>query len=98
VEPTIVEISKDAQIIQDELLCAILYVFKFGRLKEAIKINNIVKQGLSSSIFTKDIENVYKWIGSSGSDCGIVNVNMNPSGGKIGGVFGGEKETVGDRQ
>jgi len=98
VEPTIVEISKDAKIVHEELFCPILYVFKFDTLEEAIKINNSVPQGLSSSIFTKNIENVYRWIGPLGSDCGIVNVNMGPSGAEIGGAFGGEKETGGGRE
>ncbi len=55
-------------------------------------------QGLSSSIFTQDLENAFKWVGSLGSDCGIVNVNIGPSGAEIGGAFGGEKETGGGRE
>lgn len=97
VEPTIVEIPKTAHIVNDELFCPILYVFKFDTLEEAIQINNSVPQGLSSSIFTKNIENVFRWTGPLGSDCGIVNVNMGPSGAEIGGAFGGEKETGGGR-
>lgn len=77
--------------MNEELFCPILYVFKFDTLEEAIQINNSVPQGLSSSIFTKNIENVFRWTGPLGSDCGIVNVNMGPSGAEIGGAFGGEK-------
>jgi aldehyde dehydrogenase family 7 protein A1 len=61
-------------------------------------MNNSVKQGLSSSLFTQDIGNVHKWIGESGSDTGIVNVNIPTNGAEIGGAFGGEKETGGGRE
>ncbi len=64
-------------------------MIKFKTFDEAIKINNNVPQGLSSSIFTQDISNVFKWVGPHGSDCGIVNVNIGPSGAEIGGAFGG---------
>jgi len=67
-------------------------------LDEAIEINNKVPQGLASSLFTKDQSAIFKWTGASGSDCGIVNVNIGPSGAEIGGAFGGEKETGGGRE
>ena len=76
----------------------ILYVFRFKDLEEAIAWNNSVPQGLSSSLFTKDIGNLYKWTGPSGADTGLVNVNIGPSGAEIGGAFGGEKETGGGRE
>jgi aldehyde dehydrogenase family 7 protein A1 len=76
----------------------ILYVFKFDTLEQAIQYNNNVPQGLSSSMFTKDMQNVFKWIGPNGSDCGIINVNSSTSGAEIGGAFGGEKETGGGRE
>jgi len=68
-----------------------MFVVKFSNLEEAIEINNSVAQGLSSSLFTKNISNAFKWIGPLGSDCGIVNVNIGNSGAEIGGAFGGEK-------
>jgi len=98
VEPTIVEISPDAECVQTESFCPIMYVFKFSTLEEAIKYNNSVPQGLSSSLFTNDIKNYFKWIGPLGSDCGIVNCNIGTSGAEIGGAFGGEKETGGGRE
>jgi len=98
VEPTIVEIEGSAKIVKEELFCPILYLIKFKTLDEAIQYNNGVPQGLSSSMFTKDLRNVFKWTGPSGSDCGIVNVNIGPSGAEIGGAFGGEKETGGGRE
>ncbi len=98
VEPTLVEISSDAEILKTELFVPILYLLKFSTLEEAIKINNSVPQGLSSSIFTKNIQSYYKWVGPSGSDCGIVNCNIGTSGAEIGGAFGGEKETGGGRE
>ena len=67
-------------------------------MEEAIEINNSVKQGLSSSIFTNDPAAIFKWTGPAGSDCGIVNVNIPTNGAEIGVAFGGEKETGGGRE
>ena len=89
------EISPDAPITHTELFVPILYVMKFSTLEEAIALNNAVPQGLSSSIFTADMANVFRWIGPSGSDCGIINVNCGTSGAEIGGAFGGHKATGG---
>ncbi|KVH92900.1 Aldehyde dehydrogenase, conserved site-containing protein [Cynara cardunculus var. scolymus] len=85
VQPTIVEISPSADIVKEELF-------------EAVEINNSVPQGLSSSIFTRSPEIIFKWIGPQGSDCGIVNVNIPTNGAEIGGAFGGEKGTGGGRE
>eukprot|EP01040_Poterioochromonas_malhamensis_P001125 gene1125-1194_t len=98
VEPTIVEIAAGADITLDERFIPVLYVMKVKSVDEAIKLNNSVKQGLSSSLFTKDLGQIFKWTGPSGSDCGIVNVNIGTSGAEIGGAFGGEKETGGGRE
>lgn len=98
VEPTIVEISPDAPIIKEELFVPILYIFKFDNIDQAIYYNNNVPQGLSSSMFTKNMQNVFKWIGPEGSDTGLVNVNVGTSGAEIGGAFGGEKDTGGGRE
>lgn len=98
VEPTIIEISHDAAIVKTELFVPIVYVFKIKNIEEAIRLNNSVPQGLSSSLFTQDQSNVFKWTGALGSDCGIVNVNCGTSGAEIGGAFGGEKETGGGRE
>ncbi|KAJ1351207.1 putative aldehyde dehydrogenase 7 member A1 [Parelaphostrongylus tenuis] len=103
--PTIVTgLPHDAPVIMRETFAPILYVLKVKDLDEAIKYNNemsincLVAQGLSSSLFTNNIQNVFKWIGPRGSDCGIVNVNIPTSGAEIGGAFGGEKETGGGRE
>lgn len=98
VQPTIVEISPSAHVVKEELFGPVLYVMKFQTLKEAIEINNSVPQGLSSSIFTRKPEVIFKWIGPHGSDCGIVNVNIPTNGAEIGGAFGGEKATGGGRE
>lgn len=98
VQPTIVEISSDAEVVKEELFGPVLYAMKFETLKEAIEINNSVPQGLSSSIFTRRPEVIFKWIGPLGSDCGIVNVNIPTNGAEIGGAFGGEKATGGGRE
>ncbi|XP_024527626.1 aldehyde dehydrogenase family 7 member B4 isoform X1 [Selaginella moellendorffii] len=98
VTPSIVEISHDADVVKEELFGPLLYVFQFKTLDEAIAMNNSVPQGLSSSIFTKSHETIFKWIGPTGSDCGIVNVNIPTNGAEIGGAFGGEKATGGGRE
>ncbi|XP_042398165.1 aldehyde dehydrogenase family 7 member A1-like [Zingiber officinale] len=98
VQPTIVEIAPSAQVVKEELFGPVLYVMKFQTLNEAIEINNSVPQGLSSSIFTRKPEIIFKWIGPHGSDCGIVNVNIPTNGAEIGGAFGGEKATGGGRE
>jgi len=98
VEPTIVEIAHDAPIVKEEIFAPIVYVFRFKTLDEAIEWNNEVPQGLSSSLFTKNMQNYFKWVGPNGSDCGLVNCNIGTSGAEIGGAFGGEKETGGGRE
>eukprot|EP01129_Flabellula_baltica_P015608 TRINITY_DN8007_c0_g1_i1.p1 TRINITY_DN8007_c0_g1~~TRINITY_DN8007_c0_g1_i1.p1 ORF type:complete len:534 (+),score=144.56 TRINITY_DN8007_c0_g1_i1:1-1602(+) len=98
VEPTIVSISPDAEIVNHELFAPVLYVFPVSSLDEAIQRNNAVPQGLSSSLFTNNQKNVFKWIGPNGSDCGIININAPTNGAEIGGAFGGEKETGGGRE
>ncbi len=92
VQPTIIEISPDAPIVSEEIFAPILYVMKINSLSEGIKYNNAVPQGLSSSLFTTNQAAVFEWTGPGGSDCGIVNVNIGPSGAEIGGAFGGEKD------
>uniref|UniRef100_A0A8C9SG49 aldehyde dehydrogenase (NAD(+)) n=1 Tax=Scleropages formosus TaxID=113540 RepID=A0A8C9SG49_SCLFO len=99
VEPTIITgLAHDAPIVHKETFVPILYVLKFKTEEEAFSWNNEVKQGLSSSIFTKDMGRVFRWLGPKGSDCGIVNVNIPTSGAEIGGAFGGEKHTGGGRE
>jgi len=96
--PTIVETPKNAEIIKTELFVPILHVIKVASFDEAVESNNSVPQGLSSSLFTNSMQNVFRWTGPAGSDCGLVNVNVGTSGAEIGGAFGGEKETGGGRE
>ncbi|RKP05979.1 Seabream Antiquitin and elucidation of Its substrate specificity [Thamnocephalis sphaerospora] len=98
VEPTLTSIRPDAAVVQREIFAPILHTIKVGSLQEAVKHNNSVGQGLSSSLFTRSPENIFKWTGPAGSDCGIVNVNIPTNGAEIGGAFGGEKETGGGRE
>lgn len=98
VTPTIVEIDSKAEIVKTELFVPILYVLKATSFEEAVKINNSVPQGLSSALFSKNVQNAFRWTGPLGSDCGIVNFNVGTSGAEIGGAFGGEKETGGGRE
>ncbi len=98
VRPAIVEISSDARIVQEETFAPIVYVMRYRDLDAAIRIQNGVAQGLASSIFTNDVREAELFCSAAGSDCGIVNVNVGPSGAEIGGAFGGEKDTGGGRE
>ena len=98
VTPTIIEIDSSAEILQQELFVPILYMVRFNTFEEAVAINNGVPQGLSSSLFTRNLSLYKQWIGPNGSDCGLVNTNIGTSGAEIGGAFGGEKETGGGRE
>jgi aldehyde dehydrogenase (NAD+) len=82
----------------NETFAPILYIKKFSDLSNAIEMQNNVKQGLSSSIFTNDMRESELFLSSDGSDCGIANVNIGTSGAEIGGAFGGEKDTGGGRE
>jgi aldehyde dehydrogenase (NAD+) len=98
VTPAIVEVSKVEEEMLNETFAPILYVNKFKNLADAIEMQNNVKQGLSSSIFTNDMREAELFLSSEGSDCGIANVNIGTSGAEIGGAFGGEKDTGGGRE
>ena len=98
VMPAIVEVAKVEDEMLAETFAPILYVKKFKDLKDAIHMQNNVKQGLSSSIFTNDVRESELFLSSEGSDCGIANVNIGTSGAEIGGAFGGEKDTGGGRE
>jgi len=96
--PALVEMPAQTAIVKAETFAPILYVLKYKTLDEAIALQNDVAQGLSSSIFTRDMQEAERFISDAGSDCGIANVNIGPSGAEIGGAFGGEKETGGGRE
>ncbi len=98
VEPAIVEMETQTDIVRAETFAPVLYVLKYRDLDEAIGIHNDVPQGLSSSIFTRDLNEAEAFLSAEGSDCGIANVNIGPSGAEIGGAFGGEKDTGGGRE
>ena len=99
VKPAIAEAKNDFAIVQHETFAPILYLIKYsGDLENAIEIQNNVPQGLSSAIMTSNLKDAEKFLASSGSDCGIANVNIGTSGAEIGGAFGGEKETGGGRE
>ena len=98
VKPAIYEVKNEFSIVQDETFAPILYLIKYSTLDEAIRIQNDVPQGLSSSIMTKDLSESEQFLSAQGSDCGIANVNIGTSGAEIGGAFGGEKETGGGRE
>ena len=98
VRPAIVEVERQDGTVLTETFAPILYVLRYRELDEAIALNNGVPQGLSSSIFTNDMREAERFMAASGSDCGIANVNIGPSGAEIGGAFGGEKETGGGRE
>ena len=98
VMPAICEAKNTYKIVQEETFAPILYVMKYKNISEAIAMQNDVKQGLSSAIFSNNIQETEVFLSSQGSDCGIANVNIGTSGAEIGGAFGGEKETGGGRE
>ena len=98
VRPALVEMPAQSDVVCHETFAPILYVLRYSDLADAIALHNAVPQGLSSSIFTTDLREAETFLSAAGSDCGIVNVNIGPSGAEIGGAFGGEKETGGGRE
>ncbi len=98
VRPALVEMPGQSDVVSRETFAPILYVMTYDTLEEAIALNNDVPQGLSSSIFTRDLGEAELFCSDIGSDCGIANVNIGPSGAEIGGAFGGEKDTGGGRE
>jgi len=98
VRPAIVEVPEQDGPVLRETFAPILYVLRYRTFGEAIALHNGVPQGLSSAIFTSDLREAERFLSAAGSDCGIANVNIGPSGAEIGGAFGGEKETGGGRE
>ncbi|GLK55988.1 aldehyde dehydrogenase (NAD+) [Methylopila capsulata] len=98
VRPALVELPRQEGPMLEETFAPILYVVRIADLDAAIALNNAAAQGLSSSIFTNDLREAELFLSDRGSDCGIANVNIGPSGAEIGGAFGGEKETGGGRE
>ncbi|MDK4715027.1 aldehyde dehydrogenase family protein [Rhizobium sp. CNPSo 4039] len=98
VRPALVEMPEQTRPVEQETFAPILYVMKYSDFDKALALHNAVPQGLSSSIFTNDMREAETFVSARGSDCGIANVNLGPSGAEIGGAFGGEKETGGGRE
>ena len=98
VRPAIVYMPAQTEIVKRETFAPILYVMAYKNFADAIAMHNDVPQGLSSCIFTNHMREAELFLSSQGSDCGIANVNIGPSGAEIGGAFGGEKETGGGRE
>ncbi|WP_334176407.1 aldehyde dehydrogenase family protein, partial [Pseudoxanthobacter sp.] len=98
VRPALVEMPAQTGPVVEETFAPILYVLRYSDFAGAVALNNGVPQGLSSSVFTNDLREAELFLSDLGSDCGIANVNIGPSGAEIGGAFGGEKETGGGRE
>jgi aldehyde dehydrogenase (NAD+) len=98
VHPALVEMPEQVAPVTEETFAPILYVIKYSDFDAALELHNAVGAGLSSSVFTRDIQESERFLGAEGSDCGIANVNIGTSGAEIGGAFGGEKETGGGRE
>ena len=98
VQPAVIEMPGQTEVVRKETFAPLLYVMAYDEFEQAIEMHNDVPQGLSSCIFSNDIREVELFISCAGSDCGIANVNIGPNGAEIGGAFGGEKETGGDRE
>ena len=98
VNPAIVEVDNQCDLVKSETFAPILYIMKYNQLDEAIHLQNDVPQGLSSCIFTDNLQEAEAFISAQGSDCGIANVNVGTSGAEIGLAFGGNKDTGGGRE
>jgi aldehyde dehydrogenase (NAD+) len=98
VEPTIIRMPKQTEIVREETFAPVLYLLEYNSIDEAIRIHNDVPQGLSSALFTTNLLEAEQFLSHAGSDCGIANINIGTSGAEIGGAFGGEKETGGGRE
>ena len=98
VQPALVEMDEQDEHVRTETFAPVLYILQYDALEDAIALHNDVPQGLSSCIFTRDVLEAETFLSAAGSDCGIANVNIGPSGAEIGGAFGGEKETGGGRE
>mmetsp|Transcript_6239 Transcript_6239/g.13609 ORF Transcript_6239/g.13609 Transcript_6239/m.13609 type:complete len:304 (+) Transcript_6239:778-1689(+) len=98
VTPAVIALPTTAVVVLEEVFVPILYVMRVKSVDEGVALNNAVAQGLSSSLFSQDLGQIFHWTGPNGSDCGIVNVNIGTSGAEIGGAFGGEKDTGGGRE
>jgi aldehyde dehydrogenase (NAD+) len=98
VRPCVAEVEPGFGIVRTETFAPILYIMRYTEIEDAIRIQNDVPQGLSSSIMTLDLREAERFLSAEGSDCGIANVNIGTSGAEIGGAFGGEKETGGGRE
>jgi aldehyde dehydrogenase (NAD+) len=98
VRPAMVKVPGNLDIVCEETFAPILYVMAYRDIEEAIQLQNGVRQGLSSAIFTNDVREAEWFVSPAGSDCGIANVNIGTSGAEIGGAFGGEKDTGGGRE
>lgn len=98
VEPTLITAQNEWPCVQRETFAPILYVMKYSKIEEAIDLQNESLHGLSSAIFTNQLQHAEIFLSSKGSDCGIANVNIGTSGAEIGGAFGGEKDTGGGRE
>ena len=98
VEPTIISAKNDFSVVQSETFAPILYLISYQNLEQAIQMNNEVRHGLSSALFTTSLQNSEAFLSYAGSDCGIANINIGTSGAEIGGAFGGEKDTGGGRE
>ncbi len=96
--PCITEAGPKLKIVHEETFAPILYVMKYSNIDQALRYQNSVPQGLSSAIFTKELQESELFLSHRGSDCGIANVNIGTSGAEIGGAFGGEKDTGGGRE
>lgn len=97
-KPALAEMPEQTPLVAEETFASILYVMRYSEFTDAVAMHNAVPQGLSSSIFTNDVREAESFLAAAGSDCGIANVNVGPSGAEIGGAFGGEKDTGDGRE
>ena len=98
VEPTIfADVDPSMRIAQEEIFGPILTVFKAKDLDDAVEISNGVKFGLSSSVYTRDLPQAFRYVNTV--ETGMVHINSPTLGGEVHLPFGGIKSSgVGHRE
>jgi aldehyde dehydrogenase (NAD+) len=91
-EPTILRgVRPGSRLACEEVFGPVLSVIRFNDLDEAIRINNEVQYGLSSSIYTNDVRASFRALNEL--DNGITYVNAPTIGAEAHLPFGGVKQT-----
>jgi alpha-ketoglutaric semialdehyde dehydrogenase len=98
VEATIFDqVTPNMRIFQEEVFGPVLSICTAKNLDEALKFANSVQFGLTSSLFTKDMDSVMRYVEEI--ETGMVHINEPTIGGEAQLPFGGHKATgIGERE